>query len=28
MDSCKKEGCMDESVINYDSEADEDDGSC
>ena len=26
--SCKKEGCMDENAINYDSNANQDDGSC
>ena len=26
--SCKKKGCTDENAINYDSEAEKDDGSC
>src|SRR5690554_6970319 len=26
--SCKKEGCMDETAINYNSEAKNEDGSC
>jgi len=26
--SCKKEGCTDNDALNYDSEADKDDGSC
>tara|TARA_B110000046_G_scaffold66681_1_gene74612 strand:- start:2696 stop:3079 length:384 start_codon:yes stop_codon:yes gene_type:complete len=28
LDYCKKDGCMDETATNYDSEAEEDDGSC
>ena len=28
LDSCKKSGCIDETALNYDSEAEEDDGSC
>jgi len=28
LNSCKKEGCTDETALNYDSEADKDDDSC
>ena len=28
MIACKKEGCTDESAINYSAEAKKDDGSC
>lgn len=28
LQSCKQEGCMDQDSINYDADADKDDGSC